>query len=362
MAERKARMTDRERVEAILRREKPDRVPIWPYFAQGFACVYTRTPISDAYNKPEAALAAQRKTALDFDWVFIPMMGYAAMGGWEFGGDIKWPSGEFSQAPSISRHAVSTPDEAMNLKMPDVKNSGIVPFIMEFGKLSSQEWLDNEPFNVVSAGGGGVFTIAGNIPGPDTLCKWIRKKPEVVHHLMRLATDYTVALSQYWKDTFGTEGVLPLGGEPTSANQLISASQFEEFAFPYIKEAQEKILAMGFKTTHMHVCGEQNDNMPFWAQIPFGDPGLLSFGHEVELETAARYFPNDVIVGNVNPTIIQTGTPDDVYKATKKNVEDGMAKCPGGYIFGPGCELPPMASIENIKAMNKAVNDAGWYD
>lgn len=362
MAAKKARMTDSERVEALLRREKIDRVPIWAYFAQGFACVYARASISDAYNKPEVALAAQSKTCKDFGWVFIPMMGYAAMGGWEFGGDIKWPSGEYAQAPSISRYVVEKPEDAMKLKMPDIKKSGIIPFIMEFSKLSSREKLDNEPFNVLSAGGGGIFTVAGNIPGPDTLCKWIRKKPEAVHSLLRLATEYMVGLAQYWKDTFGTGGVLPLGGEPTSANQLISAKQFGEFAFPYIKEAQERILALGFKTTHMHVCGEQNDNMEYWTQIPFGDPGTLSFGHEVELETAARYFPNDIIVGNVNPTIIQAGTPDEVYKATKKNVQDGMAKCPGGYIFGPGCELPPMAPVANVMAMNKAVDDAGWYD
>jgi uroporphyrinogen decarboxylase len=360
MTERKARMTDKERVEALVRREKPDRVPIWPFAPMGFCAVYSKLSISDAYNKPEKAYHAQKKTARDFGWVFLPMFGYAAIGGWEFGGEIKWPSGEFAQAPSVVRHPVETPEEAMKLTMPDVKNSGIIPMMMEFGKLSSQEWLDNEPFNVLSIGAS-VFTVAGNIPGPDRLCKWMIKKPEVVHHIMRLATDWSVELAQWWKDTFGTEGVLPLGGEPTSANQLISAKRFEEFALPYIKEAQEKILAMGYKTTYMHICGEHNENLPYWEQVPFGNPGILSFGHEVSLETAAEYFPNDIIVGNLEPAIIQVGTPEEVYEATKKNIEDGM-KIPQGYMFSPGCELPPMASVENVMAMTRAVNEFGWYD
>ena len=49
MAEKKARMTDRERVEALLRREKPDRVPLWPFgSAIGFCMIYTGTTIPPA--------------------------------------------------------------------------------------------------------------------------------------------------------------------------------------------------------------------------------------------------------------------------------------------------------------------------
>ena len=77
----KGAMTDKERVEALLRREKPDRVPMWP-MAAGFPMVYTHTSIADAYNKPEVSLAAQRKTAQDFGWLFTPLIAYAAFGGW----------------------------------------------------------------------------------------------------------------------------------------------------------------------------------------------------------------------------------------------------------------------------------------
>jgi len=359
MTERKAQMTDRERVEAILKRERPDRVPIWGA-ALGFPMVYTATSIADAYNKPEVSLAAQRKTAQDFDWVSMPLLAYAAWGGWEFGGDIKWPSGEFAQAPTVTRLPVETPEDAINLKMPDVKNAGIVPIQMEFLKLMSQQRLDNEPWNV-TASLEGVFTTAGNICGPDKLSKWLIKKPEAARHLLRLTTDYMVELGQYFKDTFGTDGVLLLDFEPLSSNQIISPRQFEEFALPYIKEEHERLLAMGFKTIFMHICGEHNANLPYWAQIPMGDPGIISIGHEIELETAAEYFPSDIILGNLEPAIIQAGTSDEVYEATRKVVEKGK-KLQGGYFFAPGCELPPMSKIENVRAMNKAINDFGWYD
>jgi len=360
MAERKARMTDRERVEAIMRREKPDRVPIWPFAYAGFATVYTGTSIADAYNNPKVAYEAQKKACRDFNWVFTPWLGYAAYGGWEFGGDIKWPSGEFSQAPTVTRFPVETAEDVWNLKAPEVATAGIIPIVTEFMEIGAKEQLDNEPFNIMAACFG-PFNTAGMISGPEKLCKWVIKKPDVAHQLIRLATDHMKDLCDYWKSKFGTENALAFTGEAIATGQLISAKQFEDFVLPYFQEAHTYILSQGFKHIYSHLCGEQNANSEHWAKIPYGDPGIISIGHEVDITTAAEYFPREVILGNVEPAIIQTGTPEEVYEATRIVVEKGK-KCPGGFTLSPGCELPPMASAENVRAMNKAVEDHGWYD
>ena len=92
-------MTNRERIEALLDRRKPDRVPIWPFAYAGFAVIYCGQTINDAYTNPEVCYRSQKKACEDFDWVFSPMMIYAAMGVWEFGGEIRMPTGEFDQDP-----------------------------------------------------------------------------------------------------------------------------------------------------------------------------------------------------------------------------------------------------------------------
>jgi len=356
MAAGKGAMTERERMKALLRRERPDRVPICSY-AIGFFTYYTRGSIAEAYNNPKVALESQRKACRDFGWLNLPLYSYL-FGAWEFGGEVKWPSGEFSQAPMVVRHPVETPEDALSLKMPDVKTAGFTPLLTEFAKLSLRDVPDNELFPAPSCSEG-PFVIASMMCNIEKLGRWMIKKPEVAHHLLRLATDYLTELMQYWKDTFGTD-ILIRDHEATTSNQLISPKQFKEFAFPYIKEHCETALAMGFKTIFTHLCGDQNLNLPYWAQIPFGDPGIISIGHEVELETAAEYFPNDIIFGNLNPAIIQSGTPEEVYEASKVVVERGKA-LPNGFIFAPGCELPPMAPLENLREMNRAVEDFGWY-
>ena len=359
MRENKKGMTNRERVEALLRHEKPDRVPNWPVTPVGFSMISSGHPIVDGYNNPEISLAAQRRTCEDFDWVFYPVFINGCALAKEFGGEIKLPTSEFAQASMITRFPVEAEEDVWNLKMPDAKTAGNTPIAMELFNLSSQERLDNEPFNVMIWQV--VFTAAANICGIEKMARWLIKKPEVAHRLLRMTVDYDIELARYYKDTFGTETVLPFIGEPSVSNQIISPRQFEKFALPYIKELCEALLDMGYKHLFVHICGEQNLNLPYWAQIPFGDPGIVSVGHEVDIKKAAEYFPNDIIMGNLEPAIIQMNTAEEVYEATKQLVEEGK-KISGGYLFSPGCELPPMAPIENVRAITKAIDDFGWYE
>lgn len=360
MTSGKSRMTNRERVQALLNREKPDRVPIWP-ISLGFNAVYIGKTIAEAYTSAQVYIDGLRKACNDFDWVFFPLGAPLTTLASEFGGEMKWPSSEYSQAPMITRFPVETVDDVFNLKMPDVKTAGTTPIRMEFSKLSSREKNDNCLYNVM-LWLGGPFTSIGNMATVEKMSKWMLKKPEAVHRLMRLSIDYYIELSRYWKDTFGVETVLPFYGEPTASNQIISPGQFEQFVKPYLIELHEAVMAMGYKRIFVHVCGEQNANLHLWSQIPSGDPAIFSFGHEVALDKAAEYFPDDIIMGNLEPAIILTRTAEEVYKATAELIKTGKKLSAAGFIFSPGCELPPMSPIENVKAMTQAVNDFGWYD
>jgi hypothetical protein len=53
-------MEDNERVEVLLHRERPDRLPIRPFAYSGFAVVNAGYRISHAYNEPEKTLRADR--------------------------------------------------------------------------------------------------------------------------------------------------------------------------------------------------------------------------------------------------------------------------------------------------------------
>jgi uroporphyrinogen decarboxylase len=102
--------------------------------------------------------------------------------------------------------------------------------------------------------------------------------------------------------------------------------------------------------------------MPFWAQVPFGDPGMVSIGHEVDIETAIKYLGDNVIIfGNIEPALIMTGTPEQVYEKCRIAIEKGK-KAPRGFVLMAGCEVPVFTPPINLWAMRKAINDFGWFD
>lgn len=355
---RKDRLTDDERMEALWNRQKPDRVPLWP-LALGFDALNVGYTILDCYNTVEKSIDCQRWTCEEYGWQpFQFIIGAATSFGAEvYGGKIKWPTGEFAQAPTVARHPFETEEDVLNLKVPDnLEKCGTVPLMLQQTAYSMKfRGLKIAPLLA------GPLDLGGPIIGVDRLCKWMILKPELVHKAFRVFTDLRIALAKLWADTFGAENLCPFIGGPMNSNQIISPKQFEEFILPYVKEQHAKFREMGYKHFWFHPCGEQNDNLPFWAQVDVGDPGIISVGHEIDLDTVAKYFPNDIVFGNLEPAIVQVGTPEQVYEASKELILKGK-NYPGGYMFSLGCEAPPKAPSYNYWMMTKAVNDFGWYE
>ena len=183
-----------------------------------------------------------------------------------------------------------------------------MPLVTEFIEIALKARDQGEGFDILLPIGA-PFSLASNFCGAEQLCRWTMKKPDLVRHLLRVSTDHSLALFGYWKDKYGTDGFLPFVGEPAASNQLISPKQFKEFVMPCLQELHTKILGMGYRHIYCHICGEANANLPYWAEIPMGDPGIVSFGHEIDLSKAAEYFPNDIIQGNLSPILYADRNP-----------------------------------------------------
>jgi uroporphyrinogen decarboxylase len=352
-------MTEGQRIRALLQRKKPDRVPLWPFFdLTGFSAVYHGRPISAAYRDVRESLDMQRAVCREYNWICSPF--FAIFGAEDFGGEVKLPDSEYSQAPTITQFPIETEADVGKLKMPGIRGSASVEREIDFYRLTDKERFDNEPFRVYLPAID-PFGFAGRLCRLEQLARWMLRKPDIVFELLRFSSEYILKLIEYWRETFGTEGTIVRSGGVISSNQIISPKLFEKFVLPYLAESHRRVLGMGYRYIYCHICGEHNMNMPSWTQVPMGDPGIISIGHEVELATAASYFPRDIILGNLEPSILQTGTADEVYEATREVVEKGK-KLPGGYIFSLGCQFPPRAKLENVRAMNQAVEDYGWYD
>jgi uroporphyrinogen decarboxylase len=348
------RMTSQERIEALLSGETIDRVPFFS-FTLGFNCVNVGYSIADCFNNPKKSCDSFERTSDQYNFDKLPILGYASNGAWEFGGDIRWPDGEFSQAPHVTRHPVSSEEDVMSLSLPEVEKAGAVPIFLEWAERHEDAGHRyvlsfEEP-----------FLSATNLTGIDTFCRWIYKKPELAHRLLAISTDFKIEFFRILKARVGTDRCIPMLGDAAAENRIISPKSFEEFALPYSKRLHEHVLELGFRHICAHICGEQNKNYPHWSKIPMGEPGIISVSQEVDLETAMQYFPDHIIMGNIEPPLVQSGSAEDVYRQAKVCMEKGR-RAKRGFILAPGCELPPKAPPYNVWMMMKAVDDFGWYE
>jgi uroporphyrinogen decarboxylase len=318
------RMTAAERIDALLKGKPVDRVGFFS-FILGFCGKNVGLPVATIYSDPEKSFWAQNCTRKQYGYDSDPFYGYASYGGAEFGGEIKLPLGEYEQAPSHVRFAVESEQDLEQLALPDVETAGMLPLAMRFSHEQNEQGLF--PSVVI----GGPFTIAGNICPVDKLCRWLIKRPEVGYRILRLAADHILDVTRYWIETFEVE-------------------------------VHCKILGMGIRYILCHICGEQNLNLPYWAQVPMGNPGIVSVGREVDIDTAVKFFGKEcIIAGNIEPSIIQTGTPQAIYELCRQAIEKGK-RAPRGYLLMQGCEVPVNTPPYNLYSMRMAIEDFGRFE
>ncbi len=352
---RQDKMTSQERVDALFSGQRPDRVPLG-MITVGFPARNAGLSITDAYAKPDKFFAAAQWTAEQFGWDPFPQTArHTVTAATDLGGRVRLPAGEFDGALIIEKHPISSPEEVENVQVPDPLSVPDVALSLEFAKLQEAAGV---PVSFITRS---PLTMAGNICGLDNFCRWMLKAPEACFRLMDIALEHIGNVLTLWVETFGPERLMAFMSSPSESNQVISPKWFEKFALPYHEKFHAKLAELGVKRFCFHICGEQNKNLPMLSELScWTHPSVMSIGHEVDIEVAAQAFPQDIIYGNVEPAIIQMGSPQQVYELSREAIAKGK-DLPGGFVLSAGCELPPNAPSANLYAMTKAVNDLGWY-
>ncbi len=347
------RMAPEERVKSMLSGKAVDRVGFY-LMARGFCAKNTNLPIHSFYSDPRKSFESQA-------WI-KQMFGHdqnlrlsPGIGAWEFNGEIKMPRDEDDFNPTVVRYPVRSEEDVWNLELPDVTTAGWAPLAMEFSKFQDRAGI------MATVRSGTPLTIADQMCGTELLRLWMERRHPVVHRVLEVVTEFCIKLTQSWIMVFSAENVEPQISASKEATLVTSPDTFKEYVLPYTEELYKRLLAMGVKQIFTHLCGDQNSNLPYWKEMSFGNPGIVSIGHEVDLHTAIKHLGEScIIAGNVSTEVLRTGTPREVYELSKQCLEKGK-KAPRGFMLAPACELHPLSPSCNVWAMKKAINDFGWF-
>ena len=143
-----------------------------------------------------------------------------------------------------------------------------------------------------------------------------------------------------------------------SSNDFISPRQFKELSFPSLKSLTEKLVAAGINVI-LHLDGNWDKNLETLRELPAGNC-VAQFDGPTDIRLAKELIGDRIcIMGDVPSTMLAFGTVTEVDEYCHKLIEEIGAG--GGYIMGAGCEVPPNAKPENVKAMIDSVDKYGRY-
>ena len=201
----------------------------------------------------------------------------------------------------------------------------------------------------VLAGAIGPFSLAGRLMDVSEVMVLCYEEPELVHAVLGKAAGFVAAYAAAFRAA-GADGVVlaePLAG-------LLSPDLAEEFSSAYVRRIVEEVQTDSFAVVY-HNCGGGVPKM--MDSIVATGAAAFHFGNAISMVDVMPLVPADrVAMGNVAPAEqLRNGTPDSVRAATIEVLET----CAGypNFVISTGCDVPPMALLENIDAFFAAVDE-----
>ncbi len=313
-------------------------------FVNGYAARIYGTTLKQHYSDAAACYRAQVLARKLHGYDDTPAYGWADWGGWEFGGDIHWPTDYRESAPSTGRSPVEKTADVDRLADPDPRTAGMFAPAREFNRILKREGLP------VKIRGGSPTSVAASIVGKERILRWYLTEPDAVRAVYDKAVRFILAAARDTVSEFGTDASVSIS-TPLDANNLIGPDVFGEFALPCIKRIVEGISALGVTSFKVHLCGDHRKNLPLWASLPWPETTFFSIGSDPGIAEAAEAFGYRFkIGGNVDTILLAAGRYEDVYKASKRCIEEGK-DLPAGFVLMPACEMPVLAPPLNVQAL-----------
>jgi|Deesub1362A_J573_1020465.scaffolds.fasta_scaffold00790_10 uroporphyrinogen decarboxylase len=192
----------------------------------------------------------------------------------------------------------------------------------------------------------GPFTLAANLVGVEKLMTDLYMNPRAAKQALELAT---LAIEEFYSPflDLGLEAVSL--AEPSASGNLISREHFLTFALPYLSHLVEHFKKRGV-VIYLHHCGSTEDRVRDIAAIK---PSCLSLGQEVNLPLVKREIASVACVaGNIDPMLLLKASPAQVAREAKALLN--AIGDTSGFVLSPGCDVPPTAPVENLRALLSA--------
>ena len=369
-------MNSAERIDAVIRLEVPDRVPLAPLLDH-FAATYAGISHHELMYDPDKRIAAILKTMQELGPWDMTYLAETANGpllevglplkmmrpGYELSAD------EIHQFVEESVMEVSDYDRVLEVGFPQFREEllhRINPDVEE-SMAQLMEALKKMPAHKKAVEeAGAVVAFSGFIPGPceyysyarsfSQFCLDLYDCPDKIlaamdpcqTHFLEMAKGI-VAASGVNRVFVGANRCSPIGMAP---------KHFETLAFPFFEEMIDELSGAGI-TTLLHFDNDWTPFLHYFKNFPRGTC-ILELDGDTDIFKAKEILGDTMcIMGDVPATLLAFGEPEEVLAYCKELIE--IVGEGGGFILSSGCSIPSNAKPQNVKAMRDAVDEYGSY-
>jgi uroporphyrinogen decarboxylase len=334
-----------ERMDAALRLQPCDRVPVFPIHH------YSSTRASGIkigeYATNPQVMAESLIRAAEY-------MGYDAV---LSGSDVAVESEALGSvcvqpedAPAFISKPVLEEDPLKldDLHVPDPQAAARMPVVVEATRILRKQ-IGGEIY--IAATVMGPMNIAGQLRGVENLMMDTFDDPAYFEKLL----DFTLEVSIVYAKSLIAAGADQIqAGEALCSPDLINPNLYRDVILPRHRIWAKELSASGARSTLIHVCG---DIRPILEDLGQTGTTCIDVDYMVDMREA-RERSGIAVRGNVNPSAVMLlGRESDVETAAMEILKTtyGMT----GIILGTGCDIPPAASNANVKMLTRVAEKYG---
>lgn len=334
-------MKDSIVLDAIMGKDV-ERVPVAPVITVAHASkIYGIEPLEYILDSKKYAQAQIHcKTFYGYDWVLShqPFQGVSskerenvavkedhAILKLELGTEIKISS---NAPPQVVKTAITSKEDTENLKVPDPYTS---ERMAPLGHMLKEE-------DFVCGCVRCPFTLASSYVYPlEPFLMDLRMDEEFVFKLLDFSLGYCIEYARAQIEE-GAEAMYLV--DSSASSSVISPDTFRRFALPYQRALIKEIKDV---PVIFHVCGDITYIVDDMTDIGVD---CLSIDEQMDI---ADIHKRIAVLGNVAPSLLVRGTPEEVRK-----VCDNIVRLKERVVLSSGCVVPGNAKVENVKEMVKA--------
>ncbi len=369
-------MTSAERIDAVVRLEVPDRVPLAPLLDH-FAATYAQISNHDLMYDPDKRIAAIIKTMVELGpWDMTYLADTANGPLLEAGLPLKMMRPGFELSADEIHQFIEEPV----MEVSDYDRVVEVGFLQFRNELLRRIYSDGERATTPLAEAlkelpahkkaveeaGAVVAFGGIMPGPCEFFSYARSFAQFCYDLYDCPDKILAALEPCVSDSLGlAKGMVAASGVnrvfvgTTRCSPIgMAPKHFETLALPFLERIVDELAVEGI-TTLLHFDNDWTPFLHYFKEFPRGTC-ILELDGATDIFKAKEILGDVMcIMGDVPATLLAFADPVEVRAYCKKLIE--VVGEGGGLILSSGCSIPSNAKPENIRAMREAVDEYGCY-